>query len=191
MPVWLRFAPPATPRVVLLESYLRAIADTGAWGGRWVVALDSDLQAGLARGDRKALATWKSIAAAVAFFERHPAWSSLEPLGVIGVISDFAGPNETTGQEVLNLMGRRSLAYRILESSAAATASLAGFKALIYVDEGAPAPPCCSSPRPKRDVLPISSTPTRLLILGYDSRLSTMIDLSCSPLALARCLTCW
>src|ERR1022692_2589757 len=139
--VWLTFSPPGAPRVVLLESYLRAIADTGAWGGRWVVTLDSDLQAGLARGDRHALATWKAIAAAVAFFERHPAWSSLEPLGVIGVISDFAGPNEITGQEILNLIGRRSLAYRILESSAAATASLAGFKALIYVDEGAPAPP--------------------------------------------------
>ena len=139
--VWLMFAPPGAPRVVLLESYLRAIADTGTWGGKWVVTLDSDLQAGLARGDGKALATWKAIAAAVAFFERRRAWNGLEPLGVIGVISDFAGPNETTSQEILNLMGRRSLAYRILESSAAATAPLAAFKALIYVDEGAPVPP--------------------------------------------------
>jgi hypothetical protein len=57
------------------------------------------------------------------------------------VVSDFAGPNESTGKEILNLLGRRSLAYRIIETSAAATASLDGFKALIYVDEGAPAPP--------------------------------------------------
>src|ERR1017187_805891 len=60
--VWLTFTPPGAPRVVLLESSLRAIADTGSWGGRWVVTLDSDLQAGLARGDRHALATWKAIA---------------------------------------------------------------------------------------------------------------------------------
>jgi hypothetical protein len=139
--VWVMFAPPGAPRVVLLESYLRAIADTGTWGGKWVVTLDSDLQIALARGDSKALEAWKAISTAVAFFERRRVWNGLEPLGVIGVISDFAGPNETTSQEVLNLMGRRSLAYRILESSAAATASLAGFKALIYVDEGAPAPP--------------------------------------------------
>src|SRR5664280_614458 len=138
--VWLTFTPPGAPRVVLLESYLRSIADTGAWGGRWVVSLDSDLQGGLARGDPKALASWKAIAAAVAFFEQRRAWSALEPLGVAGVISDFAGPNETTGQEILNLLGRRSLAYRILESSSATTASLAGFKALICVDEGAPPP---------------------------------------------------
>src|ERR1039458_8867780 len=139
--VWLTFTPPGAPRVVLLEHYLRAIADTGAWGGRWVVSLDSDLQGGLARGDSKALASWKAIAAAVAFFEQRRAWSAFEPLGVVGVISDFAGPNETTGQEILNLLGRRSLAYRILESSTAATASLSGFKALISVDEGEPAPP--------------------------------------------------
>lgn len=138
--VWLMFEPPGAPRVLLLESYLRAIADTGTWGGRWVVSLDSDLRGGLARGDTKALASWKAISAAVAFFEQRRAWSALEPLGVVGVVSDFAGPNETTSQEILNLLGRRSLAYRILETSAAATASLAGFQALIYVDEGAPAP---------------------------------------------------
>ena len=138
--VWLMFAPPGPPRVLSLESYLRAIADAGAWNGRWVVSLDSSLRDGLAGGDSKALASWKAIGAAVQFFEQRREWSALEPLGAVGVISDFAGPNETTGQEILNLMGRRSLAYRILEKSAAATASLDGFKALVFVDEGAPAP---------------------------------------------------
>ena len=138
--VWLMFEPPGPPRVLSLESYLRAIADSGAWGGKWVVSLDSDLRGGLARGDSKALESWKAISAAVAFFEQRRAWNALEPLGVVGVVSDFAGPNETTSQEILNLMGRRSLAYRILEKSAAATASLDGFKALVCVDEGAPGP---------------------------------------------------
>jgi hypothetical protein len=139
--VWLMFSPPGAPRVVLLDSYLRAIADCGAAGGRWVVSLDSDLGGALARGDAKALASWKAIAGAVEFFERHREWNAFEPLGVVGVVSDFAGPNETGSQEILNLLGRRSLAYRILETSAAATAPLDGFQALISVDEGAPAPP--------------------------------------------------
>ena len=138
--VWLTFTPPGAPQVVLLEGYLRAVADTGSCGGRWVVSLDTDLQGGLGRGDTKALASWKAIAAAVGFFEQRRAWNALEPLGVVGVISDFAGPNESTSQEILNLLGRRSLAYRIVEASAAATAPLGGFKALIYVDEGTPAP---------------------------------------------------
>jgi hypothetical protein len=138
--VWLMFEPPAPPKVVLLDSYLRAIADTGTWGGRWVVSLDADLRGGLARGDAKALTSWKAIAAAVASFEQRRAWSAFEPLGAVGVVSDFSGPNEASGGEILNLLGRRSLAYRILEKSAAATASLAGFEALISVDEGAPTP---------------------------------------------------
>ena len=139
--VWLMFEPPGAPRIVLLDSYLRAIADSGAAGGRWVVSLDSGLRDSLARGDAKALASWKAMAEAVGFFERQSAWRAFEPLGVVGVISDFGGPNETGSQEILNLLERRSLAYRILEMSAAATAPLTGFEALIAVDEGAPAPP--------------------------------------------------
>lgn len=139
--VWLTFEPPGAPNIVQLESYLRAIADTGTFNGRWVVSLDSDLRGGLARGDAKALSSWKAIAAAVRFFEKHRGWSALEPLGVVGVVSDFSGPNASASQEILNLLGRRSLAYRILPASAVATASLAGFHALIYVDEGTPAPP--------------------------------------------------
>ena len=139
--VWLTFEPPGAPRIVLPDAYLRAIADGGAAGGRWVVSLDADLRGGLARGDAKALASWKAIAGAVEFFERHGEWRAFEPLGVVGVISDFAGPNETGGGEILNLLGRRSLAYRILETSAAASAPLDGFRALIAVDEGTPAPP--------------------------------------------------
>jgi hypothetical protein len=138
--VWLTFEPPKAPHVVLMEAYLRAIADTGTWGGRWVVSLDAGLRDALAQGDAKARDSWKAIAAAVKFFDRRRAWNELEPLGVAGVISDFAGPNENTSQEILNLMGRRGLAYRILEKSKLAKASLAGFEALIYMDEGTPAP---------------------------------------------------
>jgi hypothetical protein len=121
--VWLMFEPPAPPRVTVLDAYLRAIADTGTWG------------------DAKALASWKTLAGAIAFFEKRRAWNALEPLGVVGVVSDFAGPNKTAAEEILNLLGRRSLAYRILEKSAVPAASLAGFQALVAVDEGAPAPP--------------------------------------------------
>jgi hypothetical protein len=139
--VWLTFEPPGPPNVVLLESYLRALADAATWGGRWVVAPDSDLRGRLARGDAKALASWKAIGSAVALFERRRDWNALEPLGVVGVVSDFVGPNQTMSQEILNLLGRRNLAYRILEAPSAATAPLAGFQALIYVDESAPPPP--------------------------------------------------
>jgi hypothetical protein len=138
--VWMEFEPPPPPRVVLLDAYLRAVADTGAWGGRWVVSLDEDLRRALARGDSKAVASWKTIANAVTFFEQRRAWASLQPQGVVGVISDFEGPNETQGCEMLNLLGRRSLAYRIVPKSNAESTSLASFRALIHIDEDAPSP---------------------------------------------------
>jgi hypothetical protein len=137
---WLLFEPPHAPQIVLLEAYLRAIADTWTWGGRWVVSLDATLRDALAHRDANALASWHAIGAAVASFERRRDWNALEPLGVTGVVSDFAGPNETISREILNLMGRRSLAYRIIETSAVANVSLEGLHALVYVDEGAPAP---------------------------------------------------
>ena len=138
--VWLLFEPPKAPKVVLLDAYLRAIADAGANGGRWAVSLDTDLGARLRRGDAKAQADWKAIAGAVRSFEQSRRWNGLDPVGVVGVISDFEGPNETSGGELLNLLGRRNLGYRILEKSKVEAASLAGFRALIALDDGPPAP---------------------------------------------------
>ena len=49
-----------------------------------------------------------------------------------------AGPNEFLGQELLNLLARAGLHYRILRKDA--IASLAGLKAVIYADAEAPTP---------------------------------------------------
>ena len=135
---WLLFEPPGPAEVVVAERYARAVADAGSCGGRWVVSLDQSLRAGLAAKEPRAAETWKTLVSALAFFEAHRGWTALEPQGVVGVISDFTGPNEMVGNELLNLIGRRNLPYRIIEKSSAEAASLAGFKALVAVDEEAP-----------------------------------------------------
>jgi hypothetical protein len=61
-------------------------------------------------------------------------------VGLVGVISDFSGANETIGTETLNLMVRRNVPFRIIEKSKVATAPLTGYKALISVDEAMPEP---------------------------------------------------
>jgi hypothetical protein len=137
---WLLFDPPGPPDIVPAETYLRAVADAAAFGGRWVVSLDEKLRAGLAAGDTGATGTWKTLANALAFFEKHRGWTALEPQGVVGVVSDFAGANEMVGTELLNLIGRRNLPFRIVDKSVAEGASLAGFKALVAVDEELPPP---------------------------------------------------
>jgi hypothetical protein len=137
---WLLFEPPGSPNVILADAYRRAIADAASFDGRWVVALDDALRAGLAQKEPSAMETWKAIAGTLDFFARHSQWEANSPVGQVGVISDFSGPNETIGTETLNLMVRRNVPFRIIEKSKLAAAPLTGYKALISVDEAMPDP---------------------------------------------------
>jgi hypothetical protein len=137
---WLLFDPPGGPNVILADAYLRAIADSGSFCGRWILSLDDALRASLAQKEQRAMATWKSIAAALAFFARHSQWETNSPVGLVGVVSDFAGANETIGTETLNLMVRSNVPFRIVQKSKLATAPLTGYKALISVDAALPEP---------------------------------------------------
>jgi Enoyl-CoA hydratase/isomerase len=71
-------------------SYLSAIADIGAYGGRWIITLDDALAEAIAARKPEALATWNKIVAATGFFSSHSAWQHYAPQAVLGVISDFA-----------------------------------------------------------------------------------------------------
>ena len=61
-------------------------------------------------------------------------------MGLVGVVSDFSGDNETIGTETMNLMVRTNVPFRIIEKSKLATAPLTGYKALISVDDTMPEP---------------------------------------------------
>ena len=105
--IWVMFDPPGGRTVVPAQSYLMAVCDSEAAGGRWVISLDDTLRARLTEGDATAQQTWKGIAAATAFFQKHSAWKSYRPLGNVGVISDFSGGNFDVSGEILNLMSRK------------------------------------------------------------------------------------
>jgi hypothetical protein len=126
--------------VIQRDAYLRAIADSESFCGRWVLSLDDALRANLAQKEQSALETWKSITGALAFFAQHRQWETCSPMGYVGVISDFSGANEMIGTETLNLMVRSNVPFRIIEKSKLATAPLTGYKALISVDDAIPAP---------------------------------------------------
>ncbi len=136
---WLLAAPPAGT-IVRTEAYLRALADIHQAGGNWVISLDDSLRVGLARRDAAALETFRAIGAARTFFQKHAHWNSLSPVGVVGVISDFAGDNEFLSTEILNLLARRNIPFRIILKEHASAAPIDTFKALIFMDEQ-PAPP--------------------------------------------------
>ena len=137
-PLWVAFDPPGKGAVFSAQSYANAIADSEVASGRWLISLDDDFRASLAEGVAPALQSWKEIAKAARFFRDQAEWRSYRSLGLVGVISDFDGPNFEMSGEVLNLMARRDLLFRVIWKSQAATQAFTGLKALLYADAAAP-----------------------------------------------------
>src|ERR1035437_8854961 len=139
-PVWLGFELAQDDPVPGEADYNIAIADSAATGARWMVSLDDGLRKGLPNGDAGAQKTWRSILAALAFFEKHREWTAWEPWGSVGILSSFAGKDEFLGQEVLNLSARHNLLYRVLDRSMPASHKLKGLRAVLYMDSDSPSP---------------------------------------------------
>ena len=137
--VWVLFDPPGKGTVVQPQSYLLAVCDAEAAGGRWVVSLDDNVRAELAGKGAAASAAWKAVSDAISFFERHRDWKSYQPLGIVGVMSDFSGDNYDFSGEILNLMARRDLPFRVLWSGKPGSPALGGLKALVCADSEQPA----------------------------------------------------
>ncbi len=119
-PGWVDVEPPqgAAP-----ASYEAAVADAAAFGGRWIASAPQP--------------NWAKVTKAAAFFEAHREWDAMEAAGVLAIVSDFTGPNEFLSGEVLNLLARRHLAYKVVHASR--MGDLAGVKGVLYVSRQ-PAP---------------------------------------------------
>ncbi|HWR51268.1 MAG TPA: hypothetical protein VN428_09185 [Bryobacteraceae bacterium] len=135
---WVAAEPPADASFIRASHYALALADTYAHGGRLLLSLDPKLRAGLAARNESALDMWKAIMAALAFFTTHEEWAGLEPQGTIGVISSFAGEDEDFSGEILNLLARRGVPYRVYPKERAAAARFDGLLGIIYADRSAP-----------------------------------------------------
>ena len=114
------------PQRVFPNSYLLAVADPAAYGGRWIVTLDDTLAAGVAGGNANAQTVWKTIGQATAYFTERKEWESYRPAGVTGVISDFTGSNEFFSHEMLNLLTRAGQHCLVLRKDAVTAASMKG-----------------------------------------------------------------
>jgi hypothetical protein len=128
----------APPENVGAASYLIAMADSAAYGGRWMISLDGKLASGLAARQPEALATWKAVSATAAFFATHRKWDEYTPVANVGLVSNFAGDNEFFSHEMLNLLGRAGAHYRVLPKDKVTAESFEGLRATIYMDKDAP-----------------------------------------------------
>jgi hypothetical protein len=137
-PLWLMFDPPGKGMQVLPQRYVTAICDSEAAGARWVISLDDNLRSGLAAGNTSAQESLRQIGRTAAFFESRRDWRSYHSLGLVGVISDFTGENFDGSGEILNLMARRDLLFRVIWQQQALERPFTGLKALVYPDNARP-----------------------------------------------------
>jgi hypothetical protein len=136
-PVWVAASPPEKPRLVSPESYVLALADAAAAGGKWIVELADAHARQIADGKPE---VWRSIENAAQFFHAHRDWAEFGPGAAMGVISDFSETNEFLATEILNLTARQHQPFRVLMKSKVEAASLRGLKAVVYADAEAPPP---------------------------------------------------
>lgn len=143
---WLSFEPPDERPRDPGAAYVQAVADAEVYGARWMVSLDAGSRLDLAHGRGPGQETWRQIVQAIAFFEARRSWASYRPVGLLGVVSDFSGPNEFMSFEVLNLLSRYSRLYRVIPhhrdqvppTVSASADPFEGLKAVLYVDETPP-----------------------------------------------------
>lgn len=138
-PVWLLVDPPQEEQPPAADAYRVAVADAWAAGARWVVSLDDKLSQGLVQGNADAARTWRGIIETLTFFEKHAAWRGYIHRGPLGILSTFAGDDEFTSTELLNLAARRNLLYRVIDRSRALSTNLAGLRGVLWVDKDPPA----------------------------------------------------
>jgi len=138
VPLWLAFDPPGKGEVITAQRYAAVTSDTETPGAHWVISLDDSVRAGLLAGNASAGDCWDRIGKSIAFHRSHQAWTAYGSLGTVGVISDFTGDNFDRSGEILNLMARRDLLFRVIWKSQATALPFTGLKTLVYPDAGQP-----------------------------------------------------
>ena len=136
--LWLDFDPPESSNASHPANYGLAVADSWAYGSRWMISLDDPLRVALLKGDGQAKATWEKLCGAVAFFENHSAWEGFRPQGLMAIVSDFRGDNAYLSEEVLNLLNRQTFQFQILERANPLRTLPPGLKAILWLDKQAP-----------------------------------------------------
>jgi hypothetical protein len=136
--VWIANQPPPKTAVATTR-YLQVIADAGISGARWVVALDDDLAARLAKREEAAMGTWQRIGGMLAYFEEHPAWRAMQESGLLAVVQD-PGKGGLLSGGILDMIAVKHTPVRPIPRQQLSAESLAGATMAVNVDAAALSP---------------------------------------------------
>ncbi len=135
---WLDVDPPASAKIVPVEEYCRVIADSRVYSSHWIVSLDPWLRKGLLDESQLAVETWAQINGELAFFERHAEWADYKPMGVLAVVSDFAGLNALSGGEMLNFLNGSQTQFLAFDRLRMEAPLESGLKGIVWMDDAKP-----------------------------------------------------
>ncbi len=133
---WLDFDPPEETRHP--ATYSMAVADSEAYGSRWIISLSNDFRGALLKGIPQVTAAWHETCDTLDFFEHHRDWQEFQSEGILAVISDYRGDHAFLSNEVLNLLNRNREQFRIIERSETLSKPLTGLKAILWLDGTTP-----------------------------------------------------
>ena len=135
--LWLDCDPPAASSALDPADYALAVADSYAYGSRWIVSLGDKLRAALLEGNARAKEVWEKLCETTVFFEGHKGWQAFKSQGILAIVSDFRGDNAYLSGEVLNLLNRRQVQFRIIERAKSLPA-FEGVGAILWLDSEKP-----------------------------------------------------
>lgn len=131
-PVWIaNRTPPGTAWPA--SRYVQAIADAALAGARWVVDLDEGLMKAWIGGDARALAAWRRIASALAFYERHAKWRDLPDYSTLAVLQDTTSGALYSGG-FLDMIGARHVPVTVAPAGRILEARLPDVRLLLNID---------------------------------------------------------
>lgn len=136
--LWLDLDPPELADILRAQRYCLAVADTRLYGSRWILSLDHRMRVALLKRDAVAMEAWKQICDTISFFEVHTQWDSYEPMGVLGVVSDFGQENAFTTEEVLNLLSRREVPFTAVDRTRPLPLGDAWMRGILWMDDEEP-----------------------------------------------------
>ena len=135
---WLDVDPPPSSDIVPSDQYCRVIADSWVYGSRWMVSLDLWMRKALLDGGQRAMETWAQMIREIAFFENHAEWEAYKPMGVLAVVSDFAGLNAMSSGEVLSLLNRSQTQFLVVDRKRMKAPPETGLKGIVWMDDAEP-----------------------------------------------------
>jgi hypothetical protein len=130
--VWIANTPPEKT-VITTARYLQAIADAAIIGARWVVTLDNDTAARLAKREEAALGTWKRIGDLLAYFESHPEWRAMREAGQLAIVQDPAKGGLLSGG-ILDMIATKHTPVRPVPRERLTPEALSGATMAVNID---------------------------------------------------------